>query len=66
MLLPWLQRAVKKLPSWGEPSLAASEPEVFGGESEKTIAMDFWLWLIVGVSQNNHVYQTDHQGSFVC
>lgn len=59
-------QAANKLPAWGEPILAASDPEVFRGELEKTIAKDFWLWLVVGVSQNNHVYQSDHQGSFVC
>jgi hypothetical protein len=50
----------------GVADATGGDPEVFRDELEKTIANDFWLWLIVGVSQNNHVYQPDHMGSFGC
>lgn len=50
----------------GGLSLAWGELAILWGELEKTIAFNFWLWLIVRVSQNNHVYQPDQTGSFGC
>jgi hypothetical protein len=54
------------MPGIGVATCIGGELAILRGELEKTIAFNFWLWLIVRVSQNNHVYQPDQTGSFGC
>lgn len=58
--------AWRLMPGIGVATRVGGELAITWGELEKTIAFNFWLWLIVRVSQNNHVYQPDQTGSFGC